>query len=80
MWQARTSSRSATLQLASAPPNPNAARMLERISRSVFSCFHRFEKAVTKFTDRVGPACVFFCTVLLVLGTITFCEFVNRRA
>ncbi|KAK9900922.1 zf-DHHC-domain-containing protein [Cystobasidium minutum MCA 4210] len=46
--------------------------MLERISRSVFSCFHRFERAVTRFTDSVGPACVFVCSVLLALGTVTF--------
>jgi hypothetical protein len=49
--------------------------MLERLSRLVFSHFHRFERALSRFTDSVGPACVFFCTILVVLGTITFCAF-----
>lgn len=60
------------------PTHASGPRMLERISRSVFSCFHRFERALTRFTDSVGPACVFFCTVLLVLGIITFCELRKR--
>ena len=51
--------------------------MLGRVTRSVFSCFHRFERLFDRLTGQAGPIFVLLCTILLGLGILVFCAFMK---
>lgn len=56
-----------------APPTQHPV-MLEWATRRVFYCFRSFEALFDRLTGRAGPFFVLFCTALLSLGVLTYCE------
>jgi hypothetical protein len=48
--------------------------VLRRLTRAVFGCFHGLERFFDRWTSRAGPIFVVLCTLLLLLGTVTYCQ------